>query len=78
MNDCYKTTASLYFHPKVIAASCLMMSQIYCQKMCLIKQTLQEGWLQAIDEDLTMEMVLACKDEIKKCYVVDKPISTHS
>jgi hypothetical protein len=68
LNDSFMTTAYLYFHPKVLAAACLLMSHIFMAKMGMSDQSLSEGWEKMIDEELTLDLVGEAKDQIKKCY----------
>ncbi len=67
LNDSFLTQAALFFHPKVIAAACLLMSHVFLQKMGF-SAALPEQWLSLIDPELTLELVGECKDEIKKVY----------
>ena len=37
-----------------------------------------EDWTVILDEELTLELVTAAKDEIKKCYIPDKAVPPSS
>jgi hypothetical protein len=68
LNDAFLTPAVLYFHPKVLAAACLTMSSLFLTKMGF-PAALPEGWLSAIDPELTPALVSEAKEEIKKVYM---------
>ena len=68
MNDCFRTVCPIYFHPKIIAATCIWMAARYMQQMGTLSKPLQEGWTTLIDIELDLSLLVPCKDEMKKLY----------
>lgn len=73
LNDSFIGSASLFFHPKLIAAGCIQLAIMYLgkNKVPFELPATKDGrpWWKLIDVDLTEEMILEAKNEIKKVYL---------
>lgn len=68
LNDSFQTNCFLIFHPKVIAAACILMSHIFMRQKGFPVAELQQNWQHLIDEHITLESVIEAKNEIKRVY----------